>query len=62
VERSILGNEQTVCVPADHLRHPIELLAYGIVGIIVSLVFCKSLLGARRLFMELPPWTRAWQL
>jgi CIC family chloride channel protein len=28
---------------------------------VVSLAFCKGLLGARRLFMELPPWTRTWQ-
>jgi CIC family chloride channel protein len=64
VERSILGNEPLFRVPAYHLKHPIELLAYaalGIVGGIVSLVFCKSLLGGRRLFMELPPWTRTWQ-
>jgi CIC family chloride channel protein len=64
VERSILGNEPLFRVPAYHLQHPIELLAYaalGIVGGVVSLAFCKSLLGARRLFMELPPWTRTWQ-
>jgi CIC family chloride channel protein len=64
VERSILGNEPLFRVPAYHLQHPIELLAYaalGIVGGVVSIVFCKSLLSARRLFMELPPWTRTWQ-
>ena len=64
VERSILGNEPLFRVPAYHLQHPIELLAYaalGIIGGVVSLVFCKGLLGARRLFMGLPPWTRVWQ-
>jgi CIC family chloride channel protein len=64
VERSILGNEPLFRVPAYHLQHPIELLAYaalGIVGGAVSLVFCKSLLGTRRLFLDLPPWTRPWQ-
>jgi CIC family chloride channel protein len=64
VERSILGNEPLFRVPAYHLQHPIELLAYaalGIVGGVVSLVFCKGLLAARRLFMGLPPWTRMWQ-
>jgi CIC family chloride channel protein len=64
VERSILGNEPLFRVPAYHLQHPIELLAYaalGIVGGAVSLAFCKSLLSARRLFMALPSWTRAWQ-
>jgi chloride channel protein, CIC family len=64
VERSILGNEPLFRVPAYHLQHPVELLAYaalGIVGGIVSLVFCKGLLAARRLFMGLPQWTRVWQ-
>jgi chloride channel protein, CIC family len=64
VERSILGNEPLFRVPAYHLQHPIELLAYaalGIIGGVVSLAFCKGLLGARRLFMGLPHWTRVWQ-
>jgi CIC family chloride channel protein len=64
VERSILGNAPLFRVPAYHLQHPIELLAYaalGIVGGVVSLVFCKGLLSMRRLFMTLPPWTRVWQ-
>ena len=64
VERSILGNEPLFRVPPYHLQHPIELLAYaalGIIGGVVSLAFCKGLLGARRLFMGLPHWTRAWQ-
>jgi CIC family chloride channel protein len=64
VERSILGNEPLFRVPAYHLQHPIELLAYaalGIVGGVVSLVFCKGLLAARRLLMDLPRWTRVWQ-
>lgn len=64
VERSILGNEPLFRVPPYHLQHPIELVAYavlGIVGGVVSLVFCKGLLRARRLFIGLPPWTRVWQ-
>jgi CIC family chloride channel protein len=64
VERSILGNDPLFRVPAYHLQHPIELLAYaalGIVGGVVSLVFCKGLLSVRRLFMTLPPGTRVWQ-
>jgi CIC family chloride channel protein len=64
VERSILGNEPLFRVPAYHLQHPIELLAYaalGIVGGVVSLVFCKGLLAARRLFMGMPARTRLWQ-
>ena len=50
VERSILGNEPLFRVPAYHLEHPAELLAYaalGIVGGFVSLLFCKGLLGLR---------------
>jgi CIC family chloride channel protein len=64
VERSILGNEPLFRVPEYHLQHPTELLAYaalGIVGGIVSLVFCKALLGLRSLFLRLPAWSRAWQ-
>lgn len=64
VERSILGNEPLFRVPEYHLESPIELLAYaalGIVGGVVSLAFCKGLLAARRLLMDLPPWTRALQ-
>jgi CIC family chloride channel protein len=64
VERSILGNEPLFHVPEYHLQHPVELLAYatlGIVGGIVSLVFCKSLLSLRRAFGLLPAWTRALQ-
>lgn len=64
VERSILGNEPLFRVPAYHLQHPAELLAYaalGIVGGVVSLMFCKGLLGLRRGFMALPMWTKPWQ-
>src|SRR5215471_5041175 len=64
VARSILGNEPLFRVPAYHLQPPAELLAYaslGIIGGIVSLLFCKGLLGLRRGFMALPPWTKPWQ-
>ena len=64
VERSILGNEPLFRVPAYHLQHPAELFVYaalGMVGGIVSLVFCRGLLGARSLFQRLPAWTRTWQ-
>ena len=49
VERSILGNEPLFHVPTYHLVHPAELLAYaalGIVGGVVSLIFCKGAAGA----------------
>lgn len=64
VERSILGNEPLFHVPAYHLVHPAELVIYaglGIVGGLVSLTFCKSLLWLRGLFLRLPPRTKAWQ-
>jgi CIC family chloride channel protein len=64
VERSILGNQPLFHVPTYHLEHPAELLAYvflGIVGGIVSTIFCKGLLGLRALFLSLPKWTRIVQ-
>jgi CIC family chloride channel protein len=64
VERSILGNEPLFHVPAYHLVHPAELIAYGVLGILgglVSLAFCKGLLGCRRLFLRLPVWTKIVQ-
>jgi chloride channel protein, CIC family len=64
VERSILGNEPLFRVPAYHLEHPAELLAYALLGVIgggVSLVFCKLLLGLRRAFLALPRWSRIAQ-
>jgi CIC family chloride channel protein len=64
VERSILGNEPLFRVPTYHLVHPGELAAYaalGVVGGVVSLAFCKALLGARLAFRRLPSWTRALQ-
>ena len=50
VERSILGNEPLFHVPAYHLVHPAELVAYAVLGVLgglVSLVFCGGLLGLR---------------
>jgi CIC family chloride channel protein len=64
VERSILGNEPLFHVPAYHLVHPAELIAYaglGIVGGLVSLAFCKSLLWLRALFLQPPPRTKMSQ-
>jgi CIC family chloride channel protein len=64
VERSILGNEPLFHVPTYRLAHPAELGAYAILGIIgglVSLVFCKSLLSLRLAFRQLPAWTIALQ-
>ncbi|HVT48719.1 MAG TPA: chloride channel protein [Vicinamibacterales bacterium] len=64
VERSILGNEPLFHVPTYHLVHPAELAAYavlGVVGGVLSLAFCKGMLGARLLFRRLPRWTTMLQ-
>lgn len=64
VERSILGNEPLFRVPAYHLVHPAELIAYaalGVAGGLVSLAFCKGLLGLRAGFRRLPESTRMFQ-
>jgi CIC family chloride channel protein len=64
VERSILGNEPLFHVPPYRLVHPAELLAYAVLGVfggLVSLLFCKGLLGLRALFRRLPVRSRAWQ-
>jgi len=64
VERSILGNEPLFHVPVYHLVHPAELLAYaglGVIGGVVSLVFCRFLLALRAGFLRLPRGTRVFQ-
>ena len=64
VERSILGNEPLFHVPTYHLVHPAELLAYAVLGVIggvVSLVFCKALLALRGGFLRLPPAHECFQ-
>jgi CIC family chloride channel protein len=64
VERSLLGNEPLFHVPTYHLVHPAELIAYaalGVAGGLVSVAFCRGLLGLRLLFKRLPPSTKAWQ-
>jgi CIC family chloride channel protein len=51
-------------VPPYHLEHPAELAAYaalGIVGGVLSVVFCKLLLGLRLLFRRLPSSTAILQ-
>jgi CIC family chloride channel protein len=64
VARSILGNEPLFHVPPYSLEHPAELLAYallGIIGGIISVVFCKSVLSLRTGFLRLPASTRILQ-
>ncbi len=51
VSRSILGNEPLFHVPPYQLVHPAELAAYavlGVVGGLLSLAFCRTLLLVRR--------------
>ena len=60
VERSILGNEPLFHVPTYRMEHPAELIAYatlGVLGGVVSLAFCKGLLGLRAAFRRLPART-----
>jgi CIC family chloride channel protein len=64
IERAILGNEPLFHVPTYHLEHPAELVAYALLGIIgggLSVLFCKSLLSLRRMFLNLPLRTRWFQ-
>lgn len=61
VERSLLGNEPLFHVPAYHLVHPAELAAYAVLGILgglVSLIFCRGLLRLRKWFLDLPAWSK----
>lgn len=60
VERSLLGNNALLHAPGFHLVRPAELLVYaglGILGGILSLIFCKGLLMLRALFRRLPRFT-----
>ena len=64
VERSILGDEVLFRVPSYQLVHPAELLAYaalGVIGGLISLVFCKGLLRLRGFFLNLPSSTAIFQ-
>lgn len=64
VERAILGNEPLFRVPQYRLLHPGELAAYAALGIIggaASVVFTRTLLAARTIFLDLPAWSKLWQ-
>jgi CIC family chloride channel protein len=64
VARSILGNEPLFHVPPYELMHPAEIGAYavlGIVGGLVSVVFSRSLLHWRSVWLRLPARTRIVQ-
>ena len=63
VARSILGNEPLCHVPAYHLVHPAELIAYAILGMVgggLSVVFSKGLPALRTVFRRLPTSTRGY--
>jgi voltage-gated chloride channel len=63
VERSILGNEPLFHVPVYHLVHPAELIGYAVLGLaggVVSLIFCKAVLGSRAVFLRMP-FALMWQ-
>src|SRR6202161_2192599 len=64
VLRLLLGNDPLFKVPQYQLVHPLELVVYGVLGVIgglVSVVFTKMLLGMRQSFARLPRWTQWFQ-
>jgi CIC family chloride channel protein len=64
VGRSFLGDEPLFRIPAYHLAHPAELLAYaalGVVGGLASLLFVKMIVGLRPRLRALPRWTQFFQ-
>jgi CIC family chloride channel protein len=64
VMRWFLGDQALFRIPAYHLVHPAELLAYaalGVIGGIASLVFVKLIAYARPRLMALPRWTHYFQ-
>ncbi|MBZ5514735.1 MAG: chloride channel protein [Acidobacteriia bacterium] len=64
VERSFLGEEPLFRIPAYHLVHPAELLAYaalGVVGGFASLLFVKLIAWSRPHLKRLPRTTQYFQ-
>jgi CIC family chloride channel protein len=64
VLRLFLGEQPLFRVPAYHLSHPIELLAYallGVVGGLCSLLFAKLIAYLRPRLKALPRWTQYFQ-
>jgi CIC family chloride channel protein len=62
-EQWFLGDQPLFRVPAYHLVHGAELIAYaalGVMGGAVSLLFVKSIAALRPRLRALPPWT--WYL
>jgi len=64
VARWFLGDEALFRVPAYHLEHPIELLAYaslGVIGGFASLIFVKYIAFLRPRLRQYPSWTQYFQ-
>ena len=64
VSRWFLGDAPLFRVPAFHLRHPVELLAYVVLGIAsgyFSVFFLKVVLTLRPLLQRLPRWSHYFQ-
>ncbi|MFZ0964404.1 MAG: chloride channel protein [Terriglobia bacterium] len=64
VSRWFLGDQALFRIPAYHLVHPAELLAYAIVGVmggVSSLAFVKLVAYARPRLKALPRWTHYLQ-
>lgn len=64
VLRLLLGNDPLFKVPDYQLSHPIELVAYAVLGIaggLVSVAFSRLLLWLRKKFLQLPLKTRWFQ-
>lgn len=64
VERWFLGDAPLFRIPAYHLEHPVELLAYaalGVIGGLASLVFVKLIAFLRPKFRQLPTASQYFQ-
>jgi chloride channel protein, CIC family len=64
VERWFLGDAPLFRIPAYHLEHPLELVAYaalGVIGGLASLVFVKLVAYLRPKFRQLPKATQYFQ-
>jgi chloride channel protein, CIC family len=64
VARWFLGDAPLFRVPAFHLRHPVELLGYVVLGIVsgyFSVFFLKIVLTLRPRLQRLPRWTHYLQ-
>lgn len=64
VERLFLGEAPLFRVPPYHLEHPVELVAYALVGVVgglASVGFVKLVAFARPRLKALPRWTQYFQ-